>query len=416
MMNPHLEKFFNNSQKILIFLFFGFCLTFPSGYTWSAGLIAILSIIFIFINKRTILNPIDKHCAYLIASFLLMGFLWWHDFNDISSFNDGRLAIKYLLAATSLIFLLNTQNHEKYIKLGVLVGGIPLLILSIYQLDILGRATGFTNAIQFGDISIVFFAFSCIYAVNCIKDKNTTLLILSSLSAIGFLGASLLSLSRGGWIFIAFIPLFVLPIIKLNKYSLLKFFLLFLIVSASAVATPIFQSRIKDAANEAKNYYSTAENASITSIGQRLEQWKSACLIIEKNLYFGTGQEGYQKEKQNLVDLGLSHPSIMDYGHAHNEIFDMTSRRGLTGLLGLMIFYSIPFFVFVRKFKKNKNNKKIQELSLMGAAVPGSCFIFGLTQVFFAHNSGNLFYLFAIVFIYSAIRKLEIEDEKFIKQ
>lgn len=409
-MASQLEKFSNFSLQIILLLFFGFCLTIPSAYTWSAGLISLLSIFHLTVNYKKIFQSIDKCTSALILIFLLMGLLWWHDFNTLSSFNDGRLGIKYVLAALSLIVLLHTPSHDNYIKTGVLIGGIPLLFLSIHQFINLDRATGFTNAIQFGGISTIFLGFSLIYLTNSIIEKNKNYSILLILSAIGFLGSSLLSLSRGGWIFFALIPFLIIPLLNFNKHGLLKFFTVLLVITGSLFATPIFQNRLKTAFIEAKDYSISKEDASLTSIGQRLEQWKSALLLIEDNLFFGTGELEYEAKKQALVDRNIAHPSITNYGHAHNEILDMTSRRGLVGLSLLIAFYLIPFFIFAKKFKDHRNNKRIAELSLMGASIPLGYFIFGLTQVFFAHNSGNLFYLFGIVFIYTAIRKIEIKE------
>jgi hypothetical protein len=84
----------------------------------------------------------------------------------------------------------------------------------------------------------------------------------------------------------------------------------------------------------------------VTSVGQRLEQWRLAIHLIEQRPFSGWGLAGYPAAKQQMVDQGLAHPSVMEYGHAHNEILDMWVKRGLPGLILLLAFYAVPAAIF----------------------------------------------------------------------
>src|SRR5690606_13485529 len=115
------------------------------------------------------------------------------------------------------------------------------------------------------------------------------------------------------------------------------------------VAVPAYnklEQRIQEASQEVSEYLQDPQKYAVTSVGQRLEQWRLAIHLIEQHPISGWGREGYAAAKQRTVDQGLAHPSVMQYGHAHNEILDMWVKRGLLGLVLLLLFYAVPTFIF----------------------------------------------------------------------
>lgn len=132
-----------------------------------------------------------------------------------------------------------------------------------------------------------------------------------------------------------------------------------------------------------------------TSIGLRLAYGNLAWEMGRDHLLIGWGND-YESEKKRRVASGLAPLAVLNYGHAHNEILDMFSHHGLLGISILLLFYGVPFVLFYPTQKRLKANPSQTALTLrfVGLTIP-LCYIgFGMTQVFFIHNSGNMFYLF----------------------
>jgi len=173
-----------------------------------------------------------------------------------------------------------------------------------------------------------------------------------------------------------------------------------------------FGARAQLAVVEFHQYLEQPQAYAETSIGQRLEQWRTAIHLFEQEPLTGWGVLGVVRGKQELVDQGKSHPSIMSYGHAHNEVIDMLVKRGGIGGIALLLFYAVPLGLFWptrQRIQRVAIEERSQALAVRVAAsmLPIAYFGFGWTQVFFAHNSGNIFYLFAIVAFWAALQQLE---------
>ncbi len=99
------------------------------------------------------------------------------------------------------------------------------------------------------------------------------------------------------------------------------------------------------------------------------------------------------------------------FNHAHNEWLDMFAKRGLLGVCGLVMFYAVPGFLCGRRLRRGGRepleNAAAESHGYDGQAVADErhaaalCGLvtvlgylgFGMTQVMFAHNNGNLMYL-----------------------
>lgn len=393
-------------KNILIFFYFSCSLIIPSGYTIAAALISITSVVHF---KKWKFKKVDSEGVLLMILLLTTGIMWQHEFNDILSFNNRDIFLKYLLGCFSLIYLCSCDFDSKYIFCGLSAGGIPIAIFSIYQYFELGRATGYTNAIQFSGMAITFATF-CIISIFHLNQTTRNRIILI-ISGAGFYLTSLLSMTRGSWIILIITPLFLLRPGNAKKFIFSSLLVVaFFIFSIYQI--PNFQARIDSVKIETKNYLSNPLDFATTSVGQRLEQWKLAIILFKEKPVFGWGNPGYENQKRILVESNKIHPSVTNYNHSHNEILDMGARRGLVGLTILAGIYIWPLVIFFKIKNNNKNSEspdkdKIKTLCLMGISLPIAYFIFGLTQVFFAHNNGHIFYIFSNVFIYAGIKSLE---------
>ena len=121
----------------------------------------------------------------------------------------------------------------------------------------------------------------------------------------------------------------------------------------------------------------------------------------------GVGQRDYDARRVDDVASGAAPAGILPFNHAHNEWIDMAAKRGLIGVLALMAFMLIPGWLFVRALRPAAGHLTIDESN---AAICGVLTVlgylgFGITQVMFAHNSGNMPYLFMITLWIGALMR-----------
>jgi len=146
-----------------------------------------------------------------------------------------------------------------------------------------------------------------------------------------------------------------------------------------------------------------------TSVGTRLALWSQAWILGQQRPWFGWSETGYKSEKQRLAAAGV-YPSHLDaYGHAHNEWLDLWAKGGIVGVTSLAFFYTTPLIIYIRARRTERrlhgrhNTPSVNGIVTTCGIVLIIGFIgFGMTQVLFAHNSGNMFYLFMNVLLIGA--------------
>lgn len=407
------EKSVSAGVGVSAFLLFALALTVPSGYSYGAVGLLIFSLAGLGLLRR---NAWSDAGIALGGILLAMGLVWSQTFDAWWSWNGSDYWPKYWLAALCLPVVGLVGVRVNQVQWGLALGSVGALAVAAYQYLIQGwvKATGFTNAIQYGDIAMYMgLAVWCFALFNGRGWRQSLLLWLCG--ACGVL-ASLLSETRGGWVVAPMLLVVVLWTLYCN--GRFKLGLMALVASGVLVVGVLipyekkFEDRVELALTQLHEYEAQPQQFATTSIGQRMEQWKLAWQMIKSKPVTGWGTRGVIVGKQAAVDQGLAHSSVMKYGHAHNEILDMWVKRGLPGLVLLLLFYAIPFAVFwptQQRLAGLGEAERPAALALRVAAslLPIAYFGFGWTQVFFAHNSGNMFYIFALVSFYGAIKAVE---------
>ena len=406
-------RFVDGGLSVCAFLFFALALAIPSGYSYgSVGLLlfALLG------TGRFFQKALPAATWQLISLFIGMGCLWGLAFDGLWAWTGTDYVLKYWLAAWTLIIVALWGIRAGAVEWGLSAGAVGALGIASYQYLVLGwaKAWGHTNAIQFGGLAM----YLGIAAWSCALLGSKRWYWASLMWLCGACGviASLLAETRGAWLVAPMLLLCMLIVLcQHGRVRLALSAAMASVVLIAAVVLPFaakFESRAAAAVQELQQYVQNPQQGAVTSVGQRLEQWRVAAVMIHEQPVTGWGIQGVVVQKQALVDQGLAHPSIMEYGHAHNEILDMWVKRGLPGLVLLLLFYLVPLCLFWptrQRISRVAHARRPQVLALrMSAALlPIAYFGFGWTQVFFAHNSGNMFYLFAIVAFWGALQHLE---------
>lgn len=165
--------------------------------------------------------------------------------------------------------------------------------------------------------------------------------------------------------------------------------------------------RLERVFDETKAYFTDGD--ATTSIGARLEMWKVAVKLGRQRPFLGWGSVQVELEKAKLAESGRIDPTILKYGHAHNDFLDSWQKRGLLGLGALLALYFVPLFFFVKKL--NEGSAQTKPLALAGALMCTSYIIFSLSQAFFEHNSGVMVYAFLLVTLWTLCTESEKDNK-----
>ncbi|OOF59544.1 O-antigen ligase family protein [Rodentibacter myodis] len=291
------------------------------------------------------------------------------------------------------------------IPLGSVIAGL----VALYDKFILHSQMAYsprTMHIQGGDIAMSLGLFSLVvglYYWQKSQRKMTALCIVASL--FGVLG-SILSTARGGWIAL---PIMVFAMLWIYRRFLSKGFffgLISLFVIAIIGVTNMPNSRVMERLHFIQNDIARYEkNNANTSLGARFEMWKSAVLMIKEKPILGWGTIGATEKRKQDVKTKTVLGNIGQFDHAHNQYLDDFSKRGIVGFLAFLAILLVPLRQF--SFRLKSTSSEVKLLATLGTVHILSVMIYCLSQGFFTHNSGNIFYFFLTIVFYAMLKQAE---------
>lgn len=405
----------NRGLGMAALIFFGLGFSVPEAYSVGAILFFLISATFLVREKDLNFTREDK---WLVTTFLfyflsMLLLVIWHS----DSMRHIDKPSRFLLAIPLVFALPHLPQKHEYLAGGVVLGTVSMCMLAMAQVwgQDYDRASGFTNSIQFGNIGVVLAFFSLAFFIGAFGQS--TGLLTRALMLLGFvagMAVSILSGSRGGWLFF---PLgLVLSLYWYKKVIHTKWLALIggglfaVALIAFAVPQTGLQSRVKMVVQEIQDYQASASVTNAderdrligTSNGQRLEMWRAASMLITENPLAGTGYKGFNQQMDALVEQKQVSPRIQDFGHVHNEVLDKMVKNGVLGPVGLLALYLVPFCLFFKR--RNSANVQVRSYALMGVLLSSAYLVFGLTQSFLTHNNGVMFYAVTIPVLWGAMR------------
>lgn len=387
----------------------GLALWLPSGYSYGAVLLLLAALASMMLWCR---QPVSRAAWWLSGAFAAMAALWLLDVGAAWGWGSMDRPIKYLLALPCVFYLMAYAPRANWLWAGIAGGAIGSGLVGIYQLAVKGlwRANGFTNAIQYGNLSMLLAVMSgLLLLAQWSRWQPWQRLVLGVAVLLGGTG-SLLSQSRGGWLaLVVLLPVFAWLFLRISGRRQVYWGLVALTVVAGILSQiPSIEMRVDEARQEVQTYAEKGDGRS--SVGHRLAHWRLAWDMGLQKPLVGWGRAGYREEKARRVEAGQAPAVVLQYDHAHNEVLDLFAKRGLMGVLVLAIFYAVPLWLFWPRAQRIRDaagqvDRESLALCLVGMALPLSYVGFGITQVFLAHNSGNLFYLFMCPLILAALHQ-----------
>lgn len=388
-----------------------FSLGLPSGYSWGALMLVLAGFVALFSGGARTCWQLS-HWRWFSIAVALMGLVWllrididWGRPLTIEAF--GRIA-KYALALIAIAAVCRKPPPIGWLKLGCWTGAWFAGLTAAWQIHVQGmeRASGYTNAIQFGDIAVLLAVWSLLWWRNA--DGVAAKLFAGGAIVAGAY-AALASGTRGGWIVAPVLLMLAwlldgsrrrsLPSLNKQTWFLWGFAGIASLIAAGVIShhTPQWGARLAQIPLEWSLF--REGGVSETSIGHRLAHWQLAWDMGWDRPMLGWSEAGYDREKQYRVILGEAPPVVLRFGHAHHEWLDLWAKGGLAGVGALALFFGIPLLIYIHSLRQNATSTGHESGELCTAAVCGAVLVlgffgFGMTQVLFAHNSGNMMYLF----------------------
>lgn len=339
-------------------------------------------------------------CLSLWEKRVLLGFvvaLVAMSFSLVNS-DDVRQGLKYLDRYLRIVLMIPVYLMlRRYgfavghiLGAGAVVATIVMALQGWYQVNRLGHAfaSGYYHKIVFGDLVVLWGALAVVFAVTMVRGGLGV--GIAAISAVAALYASILSHTRGSWLFI---PVFMLTLLWVYRKQLLASRRMLIGGGAAAfalISVMVWQGDrfIYGIERGAEDLRVFMQDPSVgTSWGIRLNLWRNTLLIVEESPLLGTGLGDFHQEMRDMAADGRSwSTAVVDFGHAHSIYFDALANAGLVGLGATVVAYLLlPFIVFVGGIQRAVTPE--QRFYALGGLVTVLAFAtFGLSEALWARN------------------------------
>lgn len=391
-----------------VFLYSAIALIVPSGFSVGAILLSLGS--FTLVNKRirSTLSREDRLLIAVLVTYFVVT-VAMHLFHH-ESLKEYDLPLRFLLAAMALLLLRAYPPSPASFWVGLILGGIGSGLFAGWQYFSHNlRATGYTNAIQYGDISFII-GILCLTGLTWALQQRSVRIWLPLLIVGGIMGllGSLFTGSRGSWVGL---PACLLILCVYYSRSIqpryvwggLAALIAAIVLVFAVLPSSDYRARVTLAFSEAMTYMHKKD--ADTSIGTRMEMWRTGAMAAAESPLLGMGKAGFVAWESKQIEAGKVNPLMSGNNHVYNEWLDALVKRGIPGLLVLLALYFVPLRLFIAHLKSAPEQAK--PYAVGGILLIVNFIGFGFSQVFMAHNSGVMSLGFTMVILWGLLRGQE---------
>ncbi|WP_415911758.1 O-antigen ligase family protein [Neptuniibacter sp. QD37_11] len=381
-----------------------FSVTFQNSYNIFFALILFSYIFFISPKVR---QNIHLSCfeisliiilSLYIAAFILEVFL----FGEKARLLDKPAKALLLIP---LIPILNAVRLEyRYIVTAFTISSVALLLMAGYEIYILDydRAGRDINPIQFSAIAISIASVALALAITTRNTKKAFLIPLVCLAA-GGLWAGFLSQSKGSIIAIPIILFLIgclyLSELKVSKIKAAVYVSLLITLSTTALYNSSIKERFQKSIENTLAFNEGSRTN--TSSGIRLGQLKIALEAGQQSPLLGMGYSDFNSYKDQQVLAGRYGQELLKFDNSHNTYVNSFARRGLVGLLAVILFLGFPIYLGIQTWKKAP--KEVAPYAVALSAFGCVFFIANITQEVIFLNTGIIMYTGLLVILTSML-------------
>lgn len=361
----------------------------PNGGWWLLVTLALLGVHTLSRGKVGALKPLWQWLAMLplliaLTTLLAVSFqeggTWlgeWPRLLTLLLCGLAALAIPRLRLSTAALF-------GAFAFTGIAVGGWALWQRIVGSAS---RVNGHEplHAILFGNLALTT-GLLCLAGLAWAwrRPQPRRWLLLCGVGALGGLAGSILSGTRGGWLALPLASLIFYRAYLVNWPRLWRVGLVMLatllLVGVYALPQTGVRERVAQAVNDVQSYQPGKAHS---SVGIRLELYRTGLGLIREKPLSGYSLEGYQNAMQSLHDQGAVHRLVAKNWHVHNDILHAGLRYGVIGALATLALYIWPLWYFTRCLHKGSLEQR--PVAVAGLLLPVMFFDFGLSYSFFAY-------------------------------
>jgi len=174
------------------------------------------------------------------------------------------------------------------------------------------------------------------------------------------------------------------------------------------------ETGVKKRFDKAINEYSAynEERKSVgTSVGARLEMWKSSLYIFKENPIFGVGEGNFKEKNVELIEKGLINTDIGRFNHPHSEFFTTLVEQGLIGLGILLFLFFNPLMKCYEVFKKKDVNSDSNIPLVLVISLILHYIFYSITNGVFDHQNTTLFFAAFVTIGMGLYSSMNLEDK-----
>jgi O-antigen ligase len=373
---------------LLVFVVGAFTLVLPSGYSFGFYFLCFTGL-GVWLRDRQGLVPDEaKYFLWPLLVYAIgQGAMALHEKWMLRQLGN---VLPFLLVPFGVWGIRKCKPNDTWFWAGLAVGALGAAAFAGYQSVVLGlRAGGHTHPIQFGNIALLLGVLCLVRAMVVFEWSKLNALLW--LGFIAGLAASVWSQTRGGWVAVVLIFVWILAKATqgwgLVQKGVVVLVLAGLLGAPALQSSGVVQSRIKEAATEFNAFFEHGKQD--TSVGARLAMWKIGLSGIANAPFFGHGDQGWLGQRDAAIANGELSSFSAGFTHLHNEYLNVTFKRGLAGLALYLALYLVPMLLFFKPYLNDARNK-VRSLAIAGMVIPMMFMDFGLTQTFLSHNSGRV--------------------------
>jgi len=387
-----MSVFIEKIISFLIFIGFSFFLIMPKGGLIILAIL-VLSCIGLFLNMN-IKKELENWEKLLLIGFIGYFFLILSSnyfFNgDIREIDS---ASRFILVIPIFFFLRKSNVHNKSLEYGVILACVLFGLNSI-----LPKFFDMNQFFQFSKHEGIVSLYGAILGVTTLffASKSNSLIYNFIILISAFLGiaTSLLAGGRGVWIaaFLTFLILYYMNPLrwsKLEKVLIISTGVIILLIGYVNPVTGV-KARIEQALSELDSYYTMKVSSS--SVGARLEMWKSSYYIFKANPIFGIGEGNFKQKNIELIEEGIVDSEVEKFNHPHGEFISTAVEQGLLGLSFLLYFFLNPLIKCYKEFKHKDNIRSVNIPILLVMSLVLHFFFYSMTNGVFDHQNTSLFF------------------------
>lgn len=244
-------------------------------------------------------------------------------------------------------------------------------------------------------------------------DRGKPLWRLFALSGIGCLIVTvLITGTRGGWAAMILVLLVQFMMLQISRPRKLLLTLAGLSLFAVALFTVPALKQRGDLIKTDLITYTTTKSWN-TSIGMRLDLWQIALDSFVDSPLWGVS---YQRHSELMDRFTAIHQASKPIGNdgrssSHNEIWNALSRKGLIGVLAILLLYLVPMRYFIGQLRRRQGALE-SHIALAGFGVVMAILVCGMIEAPLMNVRVGTTYGFIMILLYHLLSITPVHNKR----